>query len=323
MKKILLAIALVIALILSAMPAVLAEARTETEEEESLGGWLHSLFGEGGKLSGLVEEGGLVDELLQNDKIAGLLPEGIDPQSMMESLREQINDENSELYQAANRLYDFVTNEDGSLNEEALMQLASGLFAGGDGEGNESAMEDMAQQATAMTNYVKAMNADTLEAGDAQVVTLMASSVIPQADGSGKVLGYFPQTNYALDGKDLKSIAYAANSILFTLAKNDSGVWEVTEAKMAEDGEGYADSLAALCAEVDMTTDDFYGLLAFQEMYDLSGLQDAMAQVPEAERVGYGDEMLTAEEVKQRFDDLISALMAQMGGGAGEEAPAQ
>ena len=34
-------------------------------------------------------------------------------------------------------------------------------------------------------------------------------------------------------------------------------------------------------------------------------------------------EMLTVEEVKQRFDDLISALMAQMGGGAGEEAPAQ
>lgn len=319
MKKTLLAIALVIALILSTVPMTLAEA----SEDESLGGWLHSLLGEGGELSGLVEEGGLVDELLQNDRIAGLLPEGIDAQSMMDSLREQINDENSELYQAANRLYGFVTNEDGSLNEEALMQLASGLFAGSDAESDESAMEDMAQQAAAMTNYVKAMNAGVLEAGDAQVVTLMASSVIAQEDGSGKVLGYFPQTNYALDGKDLKSIAYAANSILFTLAKNDSDVWEVTEAKIAEDGEGYADSLAALCAEVDMTTDDFYGLLAFQEMYDLSGLQDAMAQVPEAERIEYNDELLTADEVKQRFDDLINALMAQMGGGTEEEAPAE
>lgn len=322
MKKTLLAIALVIALILSAMTAVLAETQTETAEDETLGGWLHSLLGEGGKLSGLVEEGGLVDELLQDETIAGMLPEGVDAQSMMDSLREQINDENSELYQAANRLYDFVTNEDGSLNEEALKQLASGLFAGGEGETNESAMEEMSQQAAAMMDYVKAMNADVLEAGDAQVVTLMASSVIPQEDGSGKVLGYFPQTNYALEGKDLKSIAYAANSILFTLAKNDDGVWEVSEAKTAEDGEGYADSLAALCAEVDMTADDFYGLLAFQEMYELSGLQDAMAQVPEAERIEYNDELLTADEVKQRFDDLISALMTQMGGG-NEEAPAQ
>ena len=319
MKKTLLAIALVIALILSTLPMALAES----DEDETLGGWLHSLLGEGGKLSGLVEEGGLVDTLLENDKIAGLLPEGVDAHSMMDSLREQINDENSELYQAANRLYDFVTNEDGSLNEDALMQLASGLFAGGEGESNEAAMEDMAQQAAAMTNYVKAMNVDVLEAGDAQVVTLMASSVIAQEDGSGKVLGYFPQTNYALDGKDLKLIAYAANSILFTLAKNDSGVWAVTEAKMTEDGEGYADSLAALCAEVDMTTDDYYGLLAFQEMYELSGLQDAMAQVPEAEHIEYNGELLTAEEVKQRFDDLINALMSQMGGGAAEEAPAQ
>ncbi len=318
MNKTLLAIALVIALILSAVPAVLAE----TEKDGSLGGWLHSLLGEGGELSSLVEEGGLVDELLQNDKIAGLLPEGVDAQSMMDSLREQINDENSELYQAANRLYGFVTNEDGSLNEEALMMLAKGLFAGGDGESDEAAMEDMPQQAMAMTNYVKAMNADAMEAGDAQVVTLMASSVIAQEDGSGKVLGHFPQTNYALDGKDLKPIAYAANSILFTLAKNESGVWEITEAKIAEDGEGYADSLAALCAQVDMTTDDFYGLLAFREMYELSGLQDAMAQAPGAERIEYNDEMLTADEVKQRFDDLINALMAQMGGGT-EEAPAE
>ena len=214
MKKTLLAIALVIALILSTVPMTLAEA----SEDESLGGWLHSLLGEGGELSGLVEEGGLVDELLQNDRIAGLLPEGIDAQSMMDSLREQINDENSELYQAANRLYDFVTNEDGSLNEEALMQLAKGLFAGGDGEGDESAMEDMAQQAAAMTNYVKAMNADILEAGDAQVVTLMASSVIPQADGSGKVLGYFPQTNYALANTIIAGETPYLSTRVFTLS---------------------------------------------------------------------------------------------------------
>ena len=45
---------------------------------------------------------------------------------------------------------------------------------------------------------------------------------------------------------------------------------------------------------------------------------NVMQEVPEAEHIEYNGELLTGEEVKQNFDDLINEMMAQMGGGASE-----
>ena len=151
MKKSLLSIILAVTLVISGQTMVFAEAETQAEEE-GLGDFLRSLFTEDGALSGLVQEGGIVDELLQDEHIAQLLPEGIDAEALVGTLRDQLADGNSELYQAADKLYDYVTNEDGSLNEDALMELASGLFAGKGEDDGAASGEEMMQQMKAMQN---------------------------------------------------------------------------------------------------------------------------------------------------------------------------
>ena len=323
MKKTLLSIILAVTLVISGQTMVFAEVETQAEEE-GLGDFLRSLFTEDGALSGLIQEGGIVDELLQDEHIAQLLPEGIDAEALVGTLREQLADENSELYQAADRLYDYVTNEDGSLNEDALVELASSLFAGDGEDGGNASGEEMMQQMTAMQNAVKALNAEAMETGDAQSVIFMASPTVAQEDGSCKVLGFFPQNNYALDGNDLYMIDSVSRTLLFTLEKDDDGVWQVTDTKEAEEGDDYTDSLTALCEEIDYTTDDFYGLLAFPAIYEYSAMMSVLQEVPEAEHIEYNGELLTGEEVQQNFDDLINEMMAQMGVGALEsttEAP--
>ena len=317
MKKSLLSIILAVTLVISGQTMVFAEAETQAEEE-GLGDFLRSLFTEDGALSGLVQEGGIVDELLQDEHIAQLLPEGIDAEALVGTLRDQLADGNSELYQAADKLYDYVTNEDGSLNEDALMELASGLFAGKGEDDGAASGEEMMQQMKAMQNAVKELNADAMEAGDAQSVIFMASPTVAQEDGSCKVLGFFPQNNYTLDGTDLYVVDSVSRTILFTLEKDDDGVWQVTDTKVAEEGDGYTDSLTALCEEIDYTTDDFYSLLAFPAIYEYSAMMNVMQEVPEAEHIEYNGELLTGEEVKQNFDDLINEMMAQMGEGASE-----
>ena len=325
MKKSLLSIILAVTLVFSGQTMVFAESEKQTEKEgqtekKGLGDFLKSLFTEDGALSGLIQEGGVVDELLQDEHVAKLLPEGIDAEALVGTLREQLGDGNSELYQAADKLYDYVTNEDGSLNEEALMELASGLFAG-KGQNDDSASgEEMMQQMAAMQDAVKELNADVMVAGDAQSVIFMASPTVAREDGSYMVLGFFPQNNYVLDGKDLYVVDSASTTLLFTLAKDDDGVWQVTDTEIAEEGDGYTEALTALCEEIDYTTDDFYALLAFPAIYEYSAMMSVLQEVPEAERIEYNGELLTGEEVKQNFDDLINEMMAQMGGGASEAA---
>ncbi len=58
MKKRILAIIMAVMLIFGTMPAVFAEAPAETKEKRSIGGFFSSLFGEDGKISNLIEEGG-------------------------------------------------------------------------------------------------------------------------------------------------------------------------------------------------------------------------------------------------------------------------
>ncbi|MBR3015890.1 MAG: hypothetical protein IKH57_02230 [Clostridia bacterium] len=325
MKKRFLAIIMAMMLIFGTMPAVFAEAPAvteapaETEEEASLGDMLFSLFGEGGALNGLLDEGGVVDKLVNGeDGLVQYLPEGIDASGILSGLREQLADKDSELYRAANNLQAFVTNEDGSLNMDKVKMLASSLFAGGEGAGEEAEEEIGAQAQDAIREYIKKKNADTLEAGDAQVVILNVAQPLVQEDGTAKVIGYYTQQNYVLDGKDYKFLCSATDMMVVTIAKNADGLWEAVSHVAAEDGEGYAASVAALCESVGFTTDDLAGATAFGTLSEQAELYTLMDAHPEVERIEYNGEMVTGAQLKEMLNDAINALMAQMGGGAAE-----
>ncbi|MBQ6257092.1 MAG: hypothetical protein IJQ62_10640 [Clostridia bacterium] len=86
----------------------------------------------------------------------------------------------------------------------------------------------------------------------------------------------------------------------------------------AEDGEGYAASVAALCEEVGFTTDDLAAATAFGTLSEQAELYTLMEAHPEVERIEYNGKMVTGAELKELLNDAINALMAQMGGGAAE-----
>ena len=296
MMKRILAIVMAVMLIFGTMPAVFAEAPAETEEKKSIGGFLSSLFGEDGKLNSLIEEGG----------------------NLLKDMRTQLAEKRNQLSRVLNNLKAFVTNEDGSLNMDKVKLLASSLFAGGEGAGEEAEEEIGAQAQDAIREYIKKKNADTLEAGDAQVVILNVAQPLVQADGTAKVIGYYTQQNYVLDGKDYKFLCSATDMMVVTIAKNADGLWEAVSHVAAEDGEGYAASVAALCEEVGFTTDDLAAATAFGTLSEQAELYTLMEAHPEVERIEYNGEMVTGAELKEMLNEAVNALMAQTGGGAAE-----
>ena len=296
MKKRILAIIMAVMLIFGNLPAVFAEAPAETKEKKSIGGFLSSLFGEDGKLNSLIEEGG----------------------NLLKDMRTQLAEKRNQLSRVLNNLKAFVTNEDGSLNMDKVKLLASSLFAGGEGAGEEAEEEIGAQAQDAIREYIKKKNADTLEAGDAQVVILNVAQPLVQADGTAKVIGYYTQQNYVLDGKDYKFLCSATDMMVVTIAKNADGLWEAVSHAAAEDGEGYAASVAALCEEVGFTTDDLASATAFGTLSEQAELYTLMDTHPEVERIEYNGEMVSGAQLKEMLNDAINALMAQMGMGAAE-----
>ncbi len=318
MQKRILAIIMAMMLIFANLPAVFAEAPAETGEE-SLGGLLSSLFGDDGALSSLLEDGGLVDELLNGENGLGqFLSEKLGDADLLETLRNQLTDSDSQLYHALDNLKAFVTNEDGSVNMDAVKMLATSLFAGGDEADGEAEEEIGAQAQEAIKEYIRKKNADVLEAGDAQVVILNVAQPLVQEDGIAKVIGYYTQQNYVLDGKDYKFLCSATDMMIVTIAKNADGLWEAVGSVAAEDGEGYAASVAALCEEVGFTTDDLAGATAFGALSEQAELYTLMDAHPEVERIEYNGEMVTGAELKEMLNEAVNALMAQTGGGAAE-----
>ena len=296
MKKRILAIIMAVMLIFGNLPAVFAEAPAETKEKKSIGGFLSSLFGEDGKISNLLEEGG----------------------NLLKDLGTKLADKKDQMSRVLNNLKAFVTNEDGSVNWDAVKMLATSLFAGGDEAGEEGEEEIGAQAQEAIREYIRKKNADVLEAGDAQLVILNVAQPLVQEDGTAKVIGYYTQQNYVLDGKDYKFLCSATDMMVVTIAKNADGLWEAVSHVAAEDGEGYAASVAALCESVGFTTDDLAGATAFGTLSEQAELYTLMDAHPEVERIEYNGEMVTGAQLKEMLNDAINALMAQMGGGAAE-----
>ena len=295
MKKRILAIITAVMLVFVNLPAVFAEAPEETKEKKSIGGFFSSLFGEDGKIDSLLEEGG----------------------NLLKDLRTQIADKGSQVYHALEKLKAFVTNEDGSLNMDKVKMLVSSLFAGGD-EADEQGEEIGVQAQEAIKEYILKKNADALEAGDAQVVILNVAQPLVQEDGTAKVIGYYTQQNYILDGKDYKFLCSATDMMVVTIAKNADGLWEAVGSVAAEDGEGYAASVAALCEEVGFTLEDLAGATAFGALSEQAELYTLMDAHPEVERIEYNGEMVTGAELNDMLNEAINALMAQMGGGVVE-----
>ena len=338
----------VLALALSA-GSVFAEAAVESEEavletevqeeapsEDSLTGLISSAFGEGGKLSDLLAEDGVV--LGENGLISSLfgeggmlsevVPEGVDVEQLAKSAAEQLQDQNSELYKGIEEIEGIVSNEDGSLNLEKIGGLAemflSNVTAGSE-EGSEAAPGDMLifddQMKETIKAYVNEFYSDLVN-GEFSVIGSYSIKVTPTEDGNINILGEFTKLNYAVEGTELKETGSASQPMFFTLSKKEDGSYEIVDFKTTEDGEGFTASLEELCKQVGLTVEEYLADAGFSEIAVLDELVTFLEEHPEFQKLEYNGELVTKEELEDTLGTVIESLFTVLAATVPEEAEA-
>jgi len=151
---------------------------------------------------------------------------------------------------------------------------------------------------------------DSLEAGDVQFVCIGSGIDDIQEDGSFKYLRNLSLTNFTLDGKNLKMKNYANAPELVYLAKNEAGVWTVTEATQAADGMTYADSIAAMSEKYGAEIDTVKLNLGEKDWAEAFNLAFFLREHDEYEKAEYQGELRTAEELDAIADEALDAALA-------------
>lgn len=277
------------------------------------GGELENLLGEGGDLSSLLGEGGPVSDLIGS--VGQYLPEDLDIGSLVSGIGEQLQDSDSELYQSIEGLAGALMDENGNLDVNGLKDLAGTFLGSSEGldEEDMAELEDVFpfELRDIITEYVRERNSEVMDSADVQSVTPVITGFEKAEDGTYMVLGYFLQTNFKKEGTDLTMAAAAGDTLLLTLTPNEeSGEYEVTDCEAAEDGEGYADSVAAMSEKIGKTAEDYFTTtMATVDMVDISMLMEVLNENPDMERIEYAGEMRTAQELEDALiEQLDSAL---------------
>ena len=286
------------------------------ESEEGLvSGLLNSLLSEEGTLNnlledsglkGMLEESGLKEELFgESSPLKDLLPEDLDLQALASEIDSQLADQNSQLRQTIDTVKSQIFTEDGDLNLEAIDEMAKQVFGmfSGDSD-NAYALEQAAEEV--VKEYFLARNAELIESGDVQIfVPYTTKTDIPE-EGTFRELGVFTQMNYTKDGANLKLAGETSDIALVTLAAAEDGAYAVQDVVIAD---SEAD-LEELCAQMNTTAEDYYGIILFMEFFRLNAITEYLDNNPEVESIEYDGEMLTREqldELKENFwTDLAS-----------------
>ena len=213
-----------------------------------------------------------------------------------------------------------VTDEDGSFDESKLVELMASLFGPEDGEELPEIGKEIEEGIAAIKQIDEAIDqhlaeefADSLEEGDETICShTIADVAFPDEDGVVRMLGYFSLTNYDVDEDcpdDLVMKNFAGQPELLTLAPDEDGVYAVTDCMAAEDGEGYADSVAAMCEEMGMDLDKFYEAMALTDLTYLVDLYNFMDEHEQYDHIEYMAEMKTADELGDAIGDEFAAYL--------------
>ena len=279
-------------------------------------------------VSSLLEDTGVLESLFGEDgALSGVVPEGVDIGQIMDTVGKQITDPDSKLYQGLNFAADIMMEADDGIDRlsiGAIMNEMAGAFSGNEisetGETGEFDFEEFMAPYKALDEiayaYVEESNAVFLETGDATIMSKQAAYVDDPDLDLIKILAIFSEVNYSIDGDRMTILNAAADPMLLTLAKGQDGTLSVVAAKTTEDGEGYAASLEDLCAEVGMTTDDYYASMVFGVYNDADALAEYLEAHPEIKTAEYNGEQMSAEELRSLSEAYINGLMDSLFGTA-------
>ena len=267
--------------------------------------------------TGVVQAGDAVRFSLPPElgNLASSILEEVDVDAMMQTLEDQLNDADSELNQVVDQIKEAVGDAEESIDMDSLEQLLGSLFMSESGEPlTDEEIEDLMTDHTrpVIEAYLAEKNATVLEAGDAQVFTQEAKMEHETEDGAVLALCTYLQRNYKAEGKDLKQLGSARDTMLFTLETAEDGTLFVKDVKGTEDGENYAASLEALCEAYGTTSDDYEYLLILSEFDDVFDLVQYLDEHPEYERIEYMGELHTRDELNQISDEVFDRALAMM-----------
>lgn len=313
------------------VPALAEE--TPSWPDTDLGGLLGSLLEDADLDSALQELGSSLEEadldgVLQ--EIGSKLEEA-DLEGTLQALGSQLEDANSALRQGLDEVIEMATDENGNVDWEKveasaqeLIGLVTGTGIGTDFAADvseeeldaafEEIMAPYRKADEAMFAYIAERNADHLDAGDAQVFSKKVGYMGDVEQDEVKVLADFSQVNYTIEEDHMNMVSAATDTLLLTLAKDADGNFTVINEESAQDGEGYAASVEAMCAQVGITADEFYSSTQLGGINDAEALAEYLTEHPEIATAEYQGEQLTADELRQLSSDYMDQLFGDVFG---------
>ena len=292
----------------AAVPLQAAEAEPAGEGS----GILDAILGEDGIADQLFGEGGLLE---------GELPEGTDVDGMIDTLKEQLGEADSEIAQVAGSILDKVKEEYGSYDLDSLKEILTPVLGQllGDGvdlgdladlEGID--IEMLLEQGNMATElaaeYMQDRNADLLESGDVQIMDV---GNIYEEIGYSKefpYLAYVMQYNYTEDEEhQLHYLCGSGDLLLMTVQEEEDGSLTALDAQVVEEGD-YESFLQDFCETVDHTPEDCLESIEFAKAYSPYTLAAYLEEHPEYTALECDGEMHTAEELNDIASDRMFAL---------------
>ena len=183
--------------------------------------------------------------------------------------------------------------------------------AEGEGLGEYEALFLKEEQEAALAKYLEAYYAkEGLQDGTEHLLGVYVYDGQYLPDGSQQVLGYFTQMNFNVDGEALVEAGSAGDAMLITFTPNEDGSWEVTDFKVALEGEDYPEQVAGLAKAMGQTEEDFFGGIHDNgELSCLYEMDTYMTDHPEIKSVTFRNETFSKDELEKRISEDQSKIM--------------
>ena len=262
-------------------------------------------------------EENLLDALFgDNGMVSGILPEDVDINEVFQAAGEELGKLGKPVYQNVDKFLSDFREEDGSVDWEKLGQALEGLtgaFSEEDMSGGEldEYFASYAKLDEAMKDYIFEQNAEFMDPGDVQIFSKKIAHMDDLDQEEIKVMGDFTQDNYTIKDDQMNLCSSASIPMLLTVTRNEDGSFTVTDCKQAEDGEGYADSVKAMCEEVGITFDDYQVMMNVAQCNDIDALVKYMNEHPEIKGAEYMGEIKTADELQAISDAYMEELFGE------------
>ncbi len=289
----------------------LPEMSAGEEIAEAVTREIASVFGESGILEGIFGEDGM---------IAQALPTEDDIDKIVNEVKTKLGEADAKVSEA---LEDFIAEMEekeipleAEKVEEYLNSLISSIL-GFDKAGSDLDLDEMIrvyqEQRSAIEEYVRKKNAEKMDPGDVQIVSLgcvFSADELYELEENEELyccLQYNYSENHA---HELYFLDSARDAAIFTLVKKEDGSWSVEDAEFAEEGDDFMPSLEALCEKILCPLDECLETLEFNEMDFPRELKQYMEDHPEITGIEYEGEMRTMDEL----DEIWSLNMDELFG---------